>query len=109
MEVIIAPPRTKQGAGRRRLEKVLRRQPEAVLGGATGSSPLIIYDELADEWRRYLVAAKVRAFISMNMSGCRKTSAALPELIQLSSRQGRYRSGSVLDGRAGETPDDCAA
>ena len=48
MEVIILPDSTQIGdvaAGA--FERLLERKPDAVLGLATGSSPLSIYDELA--------------------------------------------------------------
>src|SRR4029453_16079062 len=65
MEVIISP--TPEEAGRLAadaVEDLVRHQPEAVLGVATGSSPLIIYDELG---RRVghgsLSFATTRAFV----------------------------------------------
>ena len=48
MEVIILPDANKIGAvGADAIAALLRRKPAAVLGLATGSSPLAIYDELA--------------------------------------------------------------
>lgn len=49
MEVIILPDAGEIGAvGADAIESLLARKPDAVLGLATGSSPLSIYDELAD-------------------------------------------------------------
>lgn len=64
MEVVIAPgPETARIAADA-IEKLLRARPQAVLGLATGSSPLAVYDELA---RRHaedgLSFAQARAFM----------------------------------------------
>ncbi|MBT0995605.1 glucosamine-6-phosphate deaminase [Cellulomonas sp. DKR-3] len=64
MEVVIAPgPETARIAADA-IEKLLRARPQAVLGLATGSSPLAVYDELA---RRHdedgLSFAHARAFM----------------------------------------------
>lgn len=46
MEVVIAAPEELAELGAGTIEKLLRARPDAVLGLATGSSPLPIYDEL---------------------------------------------------------------
>lgn len=64
MEVVIGgvPTLTQVAAGA--VERLLRSRPEAVLGLATGSSPLAVYDELV---RRHtetgLSYARARAFL----------------------------------------------
>lgn len=64
MEVVIAPGPELGRLAADAIEKLLRRQPDAVLGLATGSSPLAVYDELA---RRHaedgLSFARARAFM----------------------------------------------
>ena len=47
MEVVIAPPEDLARLAADAVEALLRRKPDAVLGLATGSSPLKVYDELA--------------------------------------------------------------
>jgi glucosamine-6-phosphate deaminase len=65
MEVVISP--TPDAAGKLAadaISELVRRRPEAVLGVATGSSPLIIYDELGRRVTQgSLSLAKVRAFM----------------------------------------------
>lgn len=64
MEVVIAPARELARLAADAVERLLRRRPDAVLGLATGSSPLAVYDELA---RRHdedgLSFARARAFL----------------------------------------------
>lgn len=64
MEVVIAPPEDLARLAADAVESLLRRKPDAVLGLATGSSPLKVYDELA---RRHAEAglsfAQARAFM----------------------------------------------
>ena len=51
MEIVILPDNQAIGSlGADAVENLLRRKPDAVLGLATGSSPLAIYDELANRW-----------------------------------------------------------
>jgi glucosamine-6-phosphate deaminase len=47
MEVVIAPAEELAVLAADHIDKLLRRKPDAVLGLATGSSPLKVYDELA--------------------------------------------------------------
>ncbi|WP_278236678.1 glucosamine-6-phosphate deaminase [Isoptericola sp. AK164] len=47
MEVVIAPERELAALAADAIESLLRRRPRTVLGLATGSSPLKVYDELA--------------------------------------------------------------
>lgn len=64
MEVVIAPAAELVQIAANEIDALLRRKPDAVLGLATGSSPLAIYDELA---RRHdetgLSFAKARGFM----------------------------------------------
>jgi glucosamine-6-phosphate deaminase len=64
MEVVIAPSEDLARLAADAVEALVRRRPEAVLGLATGSSPLKVYDELA---RRHaeqgLSFAQARAFM----------------------------------------------
>jgi len=64
MEVVIAPPPQLARLAADAVERLLRARPDAVLGLATGSSPLAVYDELA---RRHagggLSFARARAFL----------------------------------------------
>jgi glucosamine-6-phosphate deaminase len=64
MEVVIAPADELARLAADAVESLLRRKPDAVLGVATGSSPLKVYDELA---RRHadggLSFARARAFM----------------------------------------------
>ncbi|WP_315094898.1 glucosamine-6-phosphate deaminase [uncultured Cellulomonas sp.] len=64
MEVVIAPGRELGRLAADAIEQLVRAQPDAVLGLATGSSPLAVYDELA---RRHaeggLSFARTRAFM----------------------------------------------
>ncbi|GCE76021.1 glucosamine-6-phosphate deaminase [Cellulomonas biazotea] len=64
MEVVIAPPAQLARLAADAVEELLRSRPTAVLGLATGSSPLAVYDELA---RRHaqdgLSFARARAFM----------------------------------------------
>jgi glucosamine-6-phosphate deaminase len=65
MEVVISTTPDEAGTlAADAVEELLRRRPEAVLGVATGSSPLIIYDELGRRVAQgSLSLAKVRAFM----------------------------------------------
>jgi glucosamine-6-phosphate deaminase len=64
MEVVIDAPEELASLAAGAIEALLERKPEAVLGLATGSSPLGIYDELA---RRHRVgsisSSRARAFL----------------------------------------------
>ncbi|MGM7423859.1 glucosamine-6-phosphate deaminase, partial [Cellulosimicrobium sp. CpK407] len=51
MEVVIAPAERLAVLAADAIEKVVRSKPESVLGLATGSSPLKVYDELARRHR----------------------------------------------------------
>ncbi|MBN0040173.1 glucosamine-6-phosphate deaminase [Cellulosimicrobium cellulans] len=64
MEVVIAPAERLAVLAADAIESVVRSRPEAVLGLATGSSPLKVYDELARRHREDgLSFARVRAFM----------------------------------------------
>lgn len=63
MEVVILPGSRQIGAlAADAIEALLRRKPNAVLGLATGSSPLPIYDELAKRHERGLDFSAAHAF-----------------------------------------------
>jgi len=63
MEVVIATPEELAALAAGTIESLLATNPEAVLGLATGSSPLGIYDELARRCSEGLVSfARARAF-----------------------------------------------
>jgi glucosamine-6-phosphate deaminase len=65
MEVVIVP--SPEDVGRvvaDAVEALVSRRPDAVLGLATGSSPLPVYDELVNRWHRgELSFARCRAFL----------------------------------------------
>jgi glucosamine-6-phosphate deaminase len=63
MEVVIAPPAQLARLAADAVEGLLRANPEAVLGLATGSSPLAVYDELARRHKEGLSFARARAFM----------------------------------------------
>ena len=64
MEVVIAPGPELGRLAASAIEKLVREQPDAVLGLATGSSPLAVYDELARRHAEHgLSFARVRAFM----------------------------------------------
>src|SRR5690606_32479184 len=64
MEVVIAPAERLAVLAADAVEAVVRSRPEAVLGLATGSSPLRVYDELTRRHREEGVSfAGVRAFM----------------------------------------------
>ncbi|KQY21363.1 glucosamine-6-phosphate deaminase [Cellulomonas sp. Root485] len=64
MEVVIAPAPELGRLAASAVEQLVRDQPDAVLGLATGSSPLAVYDELARRHAEHgLSFARVRAFM----------------------------------------------
>ncbi|MFD6448077.1 glucosamine-6-phosphate deaminase [Promicromonospora sp. NPDC060204] len=113
MEVVIAPAAELARLAADAVEGLLRANPETVLGLATGSSPLAVYDELATRHKEGLSFARARAFMLDEYVGL---SADHPE---------RYRNviekefasrvdlpaGSVQgpDGLAEDLPAACAA
>ncbi|MFD7311237.1 glucosamine-6-phosphate deaminase [Promicromonospora sp. NPDC059942] len=113
MEVVIAPAAELARLAADAVEGLLRANPETVLGLATGSSPLAVYDELATRHKEGLSFARARAFMLDEYVGL---SADHPE---------RYRNviekefasrvdlpaGAVQgpDGLAEDLPAACAA
>ena len=113
MEVVIAPPAELARLAADTVEGLLRATPGAVLGLATGSSPLAVYDELVRRHKEGLSFARARAFMLDEYVGL---SADHPE---------RYRNviekefasrvdlapGAVQgpDGLAADLPAACAA
>jgi len=63
MEVVIAPPGELARLAANAVEGLVRATPEAVLGLATGSSPLAVYDELVRRHKEGLSFARARAFM----------------------------------------------
>jgi glucosamine-6-phosphate deaminase len=63
MEVVIAPPGELARLAADAVEGLVRATPEAVLGLATGSSPLAVYDELVRRHKEGLSFARARAFM----------------------------------------------
>lgn len=63
MEVVIAPPSELARLAADAVEGLVRANPEAVLGLATGSSPLAVYDELVRRHKEGLSFARARAFM----------------------------------------------
>lgn len=63
MEVVIDRPEVLAALAADAFEAVVRRTPDAVLGLATGSSPLAVYDELARRYADGLSFARTRAFL----------------------------------------------
>ncbi|MFE7504692.1 glucosamine-6-phosphate deaminase [Promicromonospora sp. NPDC057488] len=63
MEVVIAPAAELARLAADAVEGLLRANPETVLGLATGSSPLAVYDELATRHKDGLSFARARAFM----------------------------------------------
>ena len=64
MEVVIAPGPELGRLAASAIEQLVRDQPDAVLGLATGSSPLAVYDELARRHAEHdLSFSRVRAFM----------------------------------------------
>ncbi len=64
MEVVIAPAERLAALAADAIEALLRATPDAVLGLATGSSPLAVYDELARRHRESgLSFARARGFL----------------------------------------------
>lgn len=63
MEVVIAPPAELARLAADAVEGLVRANPEPVLGLATGSSPLAVYDELVRRHKEGLSFARARAFM----------------------------------------------
>lgn len=63
MEVVIAPAAELAALAADAVETLLTRRPDAVLGLATGSTPLALYDELVRRHQAGLSFARARAFL----------------------------------------------
>ncbi|WP_285102905.1 glucosamine-6-phosphate deaminase [Promicromonospora sp. MEB111] len=113
MEVVIAPAAELARLAADAVEGLLRGNPEAVLGLATGSSPLAVYDELATRHKEGLSFARARAFMLDEYVGL---SADHPERYrnviekEIASRVD-FVPGAVQgpDGLAEDLPAACAA
>jgi glucosamine-6-phosphate deaminase len=114
MEVVIAPGPELGRLAASAIEQLVRDQPDAVLGLATGSSPLAVYDELARRHAEHgLSFARVRAFMLDEYVGL---AADHPERYrnviekEIASRVD-FAPGAVQgpDGLADDLPAACAA
>ncbi|MFD7021895.1 glucosamine-6-phosphate deaminase [Promicromonospora sukumoe] len=113
MEVVIAPAEELARLAADAVEGLLRANPETVLGLATGSSPLAVYDELARRHKDGLSFARARAFMLDEYVGL---SADHPERYrnviekEIASRVD-FAPGAVQgpDGLAEDLPAACAA
>ncbi|MFI6427388.1 glucosamine-6-phosphate deaminase [Promicromonospora sp. NPDC050880] len=113
MEVVIAPAGELARLAAGAVEELLRARPEAVLGLATGSSPLAVYDELARRHKEGLSFARARAFMLDEYVGL---PADHPERYrnviekEIASRVD-FAPGAVQgpDGLAADLPAACAA
>ncbi|MCL2464947.1 MAG: glucosamine-6-phosphate deaminase, partial [Micrococcales bacterium] len=109
----IAPEATLASLAADAIERLLRARPTAVLGLATGSSPLRVYDELVRRHAAGLSFARARAFMLDEYVGL---PADHPERYrtvierEIASRVD-FAPGAVLgpDGLAGDLPAACAA
>ena len=113
MEVVIAPAGELARLAADAVEGLLRAKPERVLGLATGSSPLAVYDELARRHQEGLSFARARAFMLDEYVGL---AADHPERYrnvierEFASRVD-FAPGAVQgpDGLAQDLPAACAA
>ncbi len=114
MEVVIAPARDLAGLAADVVERVLRDSPDPVLGLATGSSPLAVYDELV---RRHteegLSFAGARAFLLDEYVGLPPDHPERYRTVIERELAGRvdFDPGAVRgpDGAAPDLPAACAA
>jgi glucosamine-6-phosphate deaminase len=113
MEVVIDRPDVLTGIAADAVERLLRARPDAVLGLATGSSPLAVYDELVRRHAAGLSFAHARAFLLDEYVGL---PAGHPEGYrtvierELASRVD-FAPGAVRgpDGSAADLPAACQA
>lgn len=113
MEVVIAPPGELARLAADAVDGLLRANPEGVLGLATGSSPLAVYDELVRRHKEGLSFARARAFMLDEYVGL---PADHPERYrnvidkEFASRVD-FAPGAVQgpDGLAADLPAACAA
>lgn len=114
MEVVIAPAQELAVLAADAVEALLRRRPQAVLGLATGSSPLAVYDELA---RRHssdgLSFAHARGFLLDEYVGLPVDHPQRYRNVIAAEMAGRvdWPAEQVLgpDGLAEDLPAACAA
>ena len=115
MEVVIVP--SPEDVGRvvaDAIEALVSRRPDAVVGLATGSSPVPVYDELVSRCRRgELSFARCRAFLLDEYVGlpCGHRESYLSAIERTFTGRVDFASGSVLapDGSAADLPIACAA
>ena len=98
MEIVILPDNQAIGSlGADAIENLLRRKPDAVLGLATGSSPLAIYDELAD--RCVERPPVLREGARLHPGRVRRTARRPPGELPERHRQGLRLPGRLRPGR----------
>ena len=115
MEVVIVP--SPEDMGRvvaDAIEALVSRRPDAVLGLATGSSPMPVYDELVTRCHRgELSFARCRAFLLDEYVGlpCGHRESYLSVIERTFTGRVDFASGSVLapDGSAADLAAACAA
>jgi glucosamine-6-phosphate deaminase len=113
VEVVIERPERLAELAADAVEVLVRRRPDAVLGLATGSSPLALYDALARRHRAGLSFARVRGFLLDEYVGLppehpeRYRAVIDRELV----RRVDLAPGAVQgpDGGADDLPSACAA
>ena len=113
MEVVIAPAAELARLAADAVEELLRAVPQAVLGLATGSSPLAVYDELASRHAEGLSFASARAFMLDEYVGLPSHHPERYRNViekELTSRVD-FAPGAVQgpDGLAADLPAACAA
>jgi glucosamine-6-phosphate deaminase len=113
VEVVIDRPEVLAALAADAVESLVRRRPDAVLGLATGSSPLAVYDELARRHAAGLSFARVRGFLLDEYVGL---PAGHPEgyraVIEREVVQRLDVPGDAVqgpDGGAADLPAACAA
>jgi len=114
MEVVITTPAECARLAADAVERLLRDKPDAVLGLATGSSPLALYEELVRRHEAGRVSfARARAFLLDEYVGLpadhpERYAAVIDR--ELASRVD-FAAGAVLapDGAAADIPAACAA
>jgi glucosamine-6-phosphate deaminase len=113
VEVVIDRPEVLAALASDAVESLVRRRPDAVLGLATGSSPLAVYDELVRRHAAGLSFARVRCFLLDEYVGLpaghpeRYRAVIEREVVQRLDLPGDAVLGP--DGGADDLPAACAA
>lgn len=114
MDVIIAPPHELADRAADAVEELVAARPDAVLGLATGSSPLRVYDELVRRHREGgLSFARARAFTLDEYVGLPRTHPQLYRNVVRDEIESRvdFAPGAVRgpDGNTGDHTAACRA